>query len=152
MFELVIDYFKQPSLLGRPVMPGQPSMTTLAVPMILLNLIDELRSGGKQSGEPIDRHSFQEDVDWALDRLRLHVNRDKRLVFENVGLKGELLLDSPDGRLVNPGHAIEGGWFLLRFFDKYYSESLLKREFVQMGSSIVFPIFSSLSVLSDATP
>lgn len=108
MFKLVMTYFKEPRLLGRPVLPGQPSMTTLAVPMILLNLIDELRSGGKRPGEPQDKESFQSEVDWALQRLRLHVNADKKLVFENVGLDGQLMLHHPDGRLINPGHAIEG--------------------------------------------
>jgi N-acylglucosamine 2-epimerase len=33
-------------------------------------------------------------------------------MFEHVGLNGEKL-DSPKGRLVNPGHSIEAAWFLM---------------------------------------
>jgi N-acylglucosamine 2-epimerase len=37
---------------------------------------------------------------------------EKKALFETVGSNGELL-DTPAGRLVNPGHAIETSWFLL---------------------------------------
>jgi N-acylglucosamine 2-epimerase len=36
-------------------------------------------------------------------------------VLENVRSDGSLDFSSPDGRLTNPGHAIEAGWFLLEF-------------------------------------
>ena len=36
-------------------------------------------------------------------------------VLENVGPAGEYDSSCPDGRLVNPGHAIECGWFLLDY-------------------------------------
>ena len=41
-----------------------------------------------------------------------HVHRDRQVVFENVGPGGEFV-DTPAGRLLNPGHAIEMAWFLM---------------------------------------
>ena len=34
-------------------------------------------------------------------------------LLENIGPKGEYIKDVPEGRLVNPGHAIESAWFVL---------------------------------------
>ena len=36
-------------------------------------------------------------------------------MFENVAPDGSLVEDSIEGRLINPGHAIECGWFLLDY-------------------------------------
>ena len=36
-------------------------------------------------------------------------------MFENVAPNGALVEDSIEGRLLNPGHAIECGWFLLDY-------------------------------------
>ena len=34
------------------------------------------------------------------------------VVLESVSPEGKPQLDSPEGRVLNPGHAIEAGWFL----------------------------------------
>jgi N-acylglucosamine 2-epimerase len=44
--------------------------------------------------------------------MLLHTRQDKKIVLENVAPDGSLLEGSL-GRLINPGHAIEAGWFLL---------------------------------------
>ena len=53
-------------------------------------------------------------MDECLRLVRLHVRRDERLVLETVAPDGSTL-DSAEGRLLNPGHAIEAGWFLQRW-------------------------------------
>jgi N-acylglucosamine 2-epimerase len=88
---------------GRPSFDGQTPTSMLAVPMILLNLIEEV------AGD--DWRDYRTEVDDCVRKIRLHVHEDLHVVFENVAPDGSLI-DSPDGRLLNPGHAIEAGWFL----------------------------------------
>lgn len=47
---------------------------------------------------------------------RLFVKDDLEAVMESVGPKGELI-DCYEGRLLNPGHALEGAWFVLKEAD-----------------------------------
>ena len=99
------------------VMPhkGVRESQTLAIPMILLNLIEELAS------ESTDDYTDQ--IKLCIDKMKLHVDTNKKLVFENVGNDGEFI-DSPEGRLLNPGHAIEAGWFLQHWALKLNDTSL----------------------------
>jgi N-acylglucosamine 2-epimerase len=91
------------SQVGRPVHEGQPEVQQLAVPMILLNLIEVV------AGE--NWHTYSAEVDECIGRIERHVDRDEELVLENVRPDGSRLPGS-EGRLLNPGHAIEAGWFL----------------------------------------
>ena len=91
------------SKVGRPAHEGQPDAQSLAVPMILLNLIEVV------AGDDATRYAAE--VDDCIRRVRRHVDRDAELVLENVRPDGTRLPGS-DGRLLNPGHAIEAGWFL----------------------------------------
>jgi N-acylglucosamine 2-epimerase len=53
-------------------------------------------------------------IDRCLDEIRRwFVKPDIQCVMETVGANGEIL-DHFDGRLLNPGHAIEGAWFILQ--------------------------------------
>jgi N-acylglucosamine 2-epimerase len=52
-------------------------------------------------------------IDRCIDEIRrLFLKPDQRVVMESVGPNGEIF-DHFDGRLLNPGHAIEGAWFIL---------------------------------------
>ena len=53
-------------------------------------------------------------IDRCIHEIQtLFVKPDLRIVMETVGPKGEIV-DHFDGRTLNPGHAIEGAWFILR--------------------------------------
>ncbi|MEQ8819038.1 MAG: AGE family epimerase/isomerase [Sumerlaeia bacterium] len=110
LFQSILRYAKDPSLLGRPVYDnGLPATGELAVPMILLNLIEELNGA--------DGNDFEDIAQWCVERIKLHVRHDLKMVMETVPLDGSLL-DTPEGRLLNPGHAIEAGWFLMSYARK----------------------------------
>ena len=50
----------------------------------------------------------------SIDTIRrYHMKDDLQCVMETVGPAGEII-DHFDGRTLNPGHAIEGAWFILR--------------------------------------
>jgi len=59
-----------------------------------------------------------EDADKTIDKFiadicDFHLKEDIECVMETVGTNGEII-DSFDGRMLNPGHAIEGAWFIMQ--------------------------------------
>ena len=69
-------------------------MSPLNVPMILLNVIDELRThilaeqssdDNSASKQPI----FEEESQWAIREILRHVSLEKKAVFENVRAVGD---------------------------------------------------------------
>lgn len=56
---------------------------------------------------------FEEWIEWCLQDIQQRfVKHDLRAVMETVGPNGEII-DHFDGRLLNPGHAIEAAWFVM---------------------------------------
>lgn len=52
-------------------------------------------------------------IAWCVDEIeRYFMKPERQVLLETVGIQGEVL-DHFDGRLLNPGHAIECAWFLL---------------------------------------
>ena len=81
-------------------------MRGIGVPMITINTAQELR--GSIGLEVADEH-----IDRSINAIRrYHLKPDIECVMETVGLDGEII-DHFDGRTLNPGHAIEGAWFIL---------------------------------------
>jgi len=75
--------------------------------MILINLSQTLR-------ENLDLPEMNQWIDHAIDTIeRDFVKHDLKAVMELVGSDGEVL-DHFDGRMLNPGHAIEAAWFIMR--------------------------------------
>ena len=53
----------------------------------------------------------------CVKEILLHLDKERKVVLENVTLEGEQL-QGVAGRLMNPGHAIECGWFLLQLANR----------------------------------
>lgn len=106
LFQHVLRYAKEPSALGRPSYPHLPATSELAVPMILLNLIEELNGP--------DGEGYGDISEWCVHQIDKHYRPEIQLILETVGENGDMI-DSIEGRVVNPGHAIECGWFLLQY-------------------------------------
>ena len=106
------------SKVGRPAHEGQPDAQQLAVPMILLNLIEEV--AGDEVG------AYTQEVEECLRRIRRHVDAEAEQVLEHVHPDGSRL-DGSDGRLLNPGHAIEAGWFVQHWAQRLGRPALQKR-------------------------
>ena len=60
LFDRVLGWIRDPTDLGRPVLEGSTPMTTLAVPMIVLNLIHELNTDGNK--EPF----YPKETKWCV--------------------------------------------------------------------------------------
>lgn len=78
----------------------------IGIPMIMLNTAQQLR-------ESIGDDRCEETITYCIERIEKYfVKDDIRCVMEQVGLDGEII-DHIDTRTLNPGHAIEGAWFIL---------------------------------------
>ena len=78
----------------------------IGVPMIMINTAQQLRStiGDPRCDEWIAKWIREIETDF--------VKHDIRCVMEQVAPDGSII-DHIDGRTLNPGHAIEGAWFIL---------------------------------------
>lgn len=82
-------------------------MKSIGFPMITIATAQELR-------ESIALPEADAWVDRSIETIcRDHLKPDSRCVMETVGPHGEMI-NHFDGRTLNPGHAIEGAWFIMR--------------------------------------
>jgi N-acylglucosamine 2-epimerase len=116
-FELVWSWAFDPGRLGRPSFKGELPSQNLAIPMILLNLLEVLND------EAVSEN--RAEIDECIRRMLLHFDRDRKVVFENVSPDGAFI-DNCLGRHLNPGHAIEAGWFLQHWAQRLCREDLSK--------------------------
>ncbi|CAH1782525.1 unnamed protein product [Owenia fusiformis] len=105
--------------LGRPKYHSSIVMNTLAIPMMLLCLFNQMESVAENQLK--SQHS--ELLDWCIEQISKHVQRDGSVILENVSPSGEEL-EGVIGRHMNPGHAIEAGWFMLQQASKLKREDL----------------------------
>ena len=106
LFRLILRYLRTPGLLEPKVDPATRPMKGLAVPMILTVTAQELR---KSVPNPL----CTEVIDQSIEEIeRDFLKPEFQAVLETVGPNGEFI-DTFEGRMVNPGHAIEAGWFIL---------------------------------------
>lgn len=81
-------------------------MKGIGFPMITIVTAQELR-------DSIDLPEANEWIDRSIDDIRQnHIKQDIQCVMETVSPDGSMI-DHFDGRTLNPGHAIEGAWFIM---------------------------------------
>jgi N-acylglucosamine 2-epimerase len=79
---------------------------SLGLPMITINTAQELR-------ESIGWEEADHWIDVSIDSIRqFHLDDQRQCVLETVSPTGDFIGHS-EGRTLNPGHAIEGAWFVL---------------------------------------
>lgn len=89
-----------------PKFTGVRPSKGIGVPMIMMNTAQQLRAtiGDDRCDSCIDQ--------WIEEIERDFVKHDIQCVMEQVAPDGSII-DHVDGRTLNPGHAIEGAWFIL---------------------------------------
>lgn len=105
VFGKCIEYATIPGLLQPKFTNTRPSKG-IGVPMIMMNTAQQLREtiGDPRCDEWITK--------WIADIETNFVKDDIKCVMEQVAPDGSII-DHIDGRTLNPGHAIEGAWFIL---------------------------------------
>ncbi|XP_033647695.1 N-acylglucosamine 2-epimerase-like [Asterias rubens] len=102
--------------IGRP----QARTNMLSEGMIFLDLVEQLTADDATLQE-----KYAQLEEWSIKQSLQHIQRDGSAILETVSVDGKELPGSA-GRLTNPGHAIETGWFLLRCARKYSNIGLTK--------------------------
>ena len=106
LYRRIIMCHNTPGILPPKILPQTRQMKSHAMPMILLATTQCFRELGHDP-------RYDEVAKQAVHEILHHfVHRDERALLENVGPDGQRL-QGPDGRLVNPGHAIESAAFLM---------------------------------------
>ncbi len=105
VFGQCIAYATQPGMITPKFTDVRPAKG-IGVPMIMMNTAQQLRAtiGDERCDGWIDH--------WINEIERDFVKHDIRCVMEQVAPDGSII-DHIDGRTLNPGHAIEGAWFIL---------------------------------------
>lgn len=106
LFGKCISYATTPGILPPKFTATRPAKG-IGVPMIMINTAQQLRDtiGDERCDEWISKWIREIETDFVKD--------DIRCVMEQVAPDGSII-DHIDGRTLNPGHAIEGAWFILQ--------------------------------------
>lgn len=98
-----------PTGLGPKTIPETRQGRAFGIPMIYLNVTSVLLRC-----DPERRELYEQRAQTCVDEIfKYHVKPDLHCVLENVDTDGTPRLYYTEGRTVNPGHDIEGVWFLL---------------------------------------
>ena len=126
LFKLILRYHRTPDLLAPKTIPEMRPMKGLSMLMCLIVTAQELRH---TANDPI----CTETIDATLAEIeRDFLKPEFRCVLETVGPHGEFM-DTFDGRMICPGHALEVGWFILE-------EARLRQRdphLIKLGTTIV---------------
>lgn len=120
-FEIILKRQQNPKDKWNKAYPGTRSLKNFALPMILCNLALEIE------------HLVEKDFLNQLMENCIHEVMDVfyrpdlgGIIIENVTMEGELS-DTFDGRLINPGHAIEAMWFIMDLGERLVRPELIEK-------------------------
>ncbi len=123
-----------PTGLGPKTVPETRTGRGFGLPMIYLNMTSVL-SGVDPEGLALYDPRAEECIH---DIFTYHVHDELGCLLENVGPNGEARLEFTEGRIINPGHDIEGVWFILE-----YAKKKGKRELVEKCEKIFNNAFNA---------
>lgn len=106
LFQLVLRLHRTPGALEPKTNPHTRPLRSHAMPMILLATAQVMRLA---DDDPLYDEVINASIQEVLDDF---VKPEFSALLELVGHRGDFI-DEPDGREVNPGHAIETSWFIM---------------------------------------
>lgn len=105
LFKDIERFISTPGILEPKYLPTQKAIGH-SVTMILINTAARIR-------EAIADTVLNEQIDRSVDAIRRYfIHPEYKALLEMVTPEGELI-DTINGRTINPGHCIETAWFLL---------------------------------------
>ncbi len=100
---------QDPVNMGPKTIPETRTGRSFGLPMIILNVISILLRV-----DPEHKAEYEDRAQQCVDEIfKYFVKPELKCVLENVGPNGEIRTNFTEGRIVNPGHDIEGVWFML---------------------------------------
>lgn len=106
LFWQIVAWIADPSLLGRQALPGQTSTSNLADLLVVGMMAADL---ARSEADP----RYLEVVRATIAGVARHYDPTRHIFRENIARDGRDLMDTPEGRLFNPGHSIETAWIVL---------------------------------------
>ena len=105
-FDIVLSKVTNPKGKWNKSVAGTRNMKSFALPMILCNVALEIES-------LLEPDFLKNTIDTCIHEvMEVFYRPELGLIVEHIGTDGELK-DNFDGRLLNPGHAIEAMWFIM---------------------------------------
>ncbi len=105
-FNLVLSKTGNPKGKWNKAYPGTRNLKNFALPMILCNLALEIE-------HLLDENFLKQTIDTCIHEVMdVFYRPELGLVVENLN-EDETLSDTFEGRVLNPGHAIEAMWFIM---------------------------------------
>lgn len=119
-FDIVLSKVDNPKGKWNKAAPGARALKSFALPMILCNVALEI--------EPLlDADFMQQTIDTCIHEVMdVFYRPDLGLIVEHLSTDGELV-DCFDGRLLNPGHAIEAMWFVMDLGKRLGRQDLIEK-------------------------
>jgi N-acylglucosamine 2-epimerase len=122
--DLAARPWNAPGALPPKVNPETRPQRGHSMSMILINTLQVLRDCDFSTA-PL---GYDELIDHQIDEVfRYFVKPEKNALLETVGPDGEYDGATPEGRCVNPGHAIETAWFILTEARRRKDQGLIER-------------------------
>lgn len=119
-FEIVLSKVDNPKGKWSKASPGARSLKSFALPMILCNVALEI--------EPLLEPDFlKETINTCVHEVMdVFYRPELGLIVEHLGTDNQLV-DCMDGRLLNPGHAIEAMWFIMDLGKRLNNQELIEK-------------------------
>ncbi len=115
LFEQACTRFETPGGIEPKLVTTTRATAGFGGPMIVLGTGQALRASLTRLGDAAAVRRINTRIDAAVEAIAgTFVRPELEAVLETVLADGNTFLEHADGRLVNPGHAIEGAWFMMQ--------------------------------------
>jgi N-acylglucosamine 2-epimerase len=84
-----------------------------------------------------DRAMIEASLFHAGEVMDVYLRPDRKLLYEFVGLDNSLI-DTPQGRSIVPGHAIESMWFMIHIYQRAADEARVRQAIEAIGWHVEF--------------
>ena len=109
--------------MGPKTIPETRTGRAFGTPMIILNV-----TGVMLRTDPERKDLYEQRAQQCVDDIfKYHVKPELKCTLENVDVDGSPRLYYTEGRTVNPGHDIEGVWFLLEHAQRTGDKELVRK-------------------------
>lgn len=120
-FDKVIAKSGNPKGKWNKAHPGTRDLKNFALPMILCNLALEIE-------HLLDQDYLLSTVDTCIHEVMdVFYKPELGMIVENVNAADGSLSDTFEGRLVNPGHALEAMWFIMDLGERFNRPELITK-------------------------
>ncbi|MBK6284450.1 MAG: AGE family epimerase/isomerase [Draconibacterium sp.] len=119
-FQNILNKSDNPKGKYNKAFPGTRPLKGFSLPMILCNLSLEIE-------HLLEPELVKQTIETVIHEvMEVFYDENSGLIFENVNPDGSFS-DSFEGRLLNPGHAIEAMWFIMDLADRLKNKDLMEK-------------------------